>query len=102
MTGVSQLASWTSGESCRDHAIVENRHTYSRVHLRTYVDERYKITVYRDHDDGELFDLVEDPGEMKNLWHDPAAAELKARMMHRFMQATLACEPTRMPRIWGA
>ena len=102
MTGVDQLPSWTAGESCRDWAIVENRHTFSRVHLRTYVDERYKITVYRGHDDGELFDLVEDPGEMKNLWHEAAAAELKARMMHRFMQATMVAEPTRMPRIWGA
>jgi len=102
MTGVDQVPSWTGDGPCRDHALCENRHTYSRVHLRTYVNERYKITVYRTGDDGELFDLAEDPGEINNLWHDPAAADLKRELLHQFMQATLAAEPTRMPRIWGA
>ena len=102
MTGANQLPSWSGQAAVRDHAICENRHTYSRVHLRTYVDERHKITVYRTGDDGELFDLVADPGEISNLWHDPAAGELKREMLYKFMQATLAAEPTRMPRIWGA
>ncbi len=102
MTGVDALPSWVEGRAVRDHAIVENRHTFRNVHLRTYVDRRYKITVYRRDDDGELFDLARDPGEIDNLWHDPAAAELKGRLLHRFMQVTLAVEPTRMPRIWGA
>ncbi len=30
------------------------------------------------------------------------AAALKGEMMHEFLQATLACEPVRMPRIDGA
>ena len=70
--------------------------------MRSYVNQRYKITVYRDGEDGELFDLKEDPGERVNLWHDVAAMELKCRLLHEFMQATLECEPTRMPRIAGA
>ena len=70
--------------------------------MRTYVNDRYKITVYRQGQDGELFDLQQDPGEVRNLWHEPSAGELKARLLHEFMQATLACEPTRMPRIAGA
>ena len=53
-------------------------------------------------DAGELFDLEDDPHEVRNLWDDPAAAPLKARLLHRFMQAELQREPTRMPRIWGA
>ena len=52
--------------------------------------------------DGELFDLEADPGETNNLWHDPQAVALKAQLLHEFMQATLQCEPTRMPRIAGA
>ena len=86
----------------RDHVIVENRHTLTNVHLRTYVDGRYKITVYRKYPDGELFDLAEDPGELNNLWHDPQAAEVKCRLLEKFMQATIAAEPTPMPRIAGA
>jgi len=102
MTGVSQLETWCGGARARTWSITENRHTRQNLHMRTYVNQRYKITVYRRWEDGELFDLQEDPGEVRNLWHDPSAGELKCRLLHEFMQATLACEPTRMPRIAGA
>jgi hypothetical protein len=67
--------------------------------MRSYVNQTHKITVYRGGDDGELFDLDNDPGELRNLWHDPASAGLKGRLLHEFMQATLQSEPERMPRI---
>ncbi len=102
MTGVDQLETWGGGAPARTWCICENRHTRTNFHMRSFVTERYKITVYRKSDDGELFDLVEDPGEVNNLWHEPAAAELKGRLLHQFMQATMACEPTPMPRIAGA
>ena len=53
-------------------ALVENRHNPTTVHLRTLVTDRYKITVYRNHDYGELFDLQADPQELHNRWADPA------------------------------
>ena len=102
MTGVNQLETWTGGPAARTWSITENHHGTRRCHMRTYVNRRYKITVYRQGDAGELFDLVDDPGETNNLWNDPAAAGLKSDMMHEFLQATLICEPMRMPRIAGA
>ncbi len=103
MQGVNQFDTWRGRTpNARDHVIVENRHEPTRVHLRTYVDQRYKITVYRDAEYGELFDLAEDPGELHNLWNDPASAQLKTCLLHRFLQTELQREPTRMPRIWGA
>jgi uncharacterized sulfatase len=66
------------------------------------VDEQYKITVYRNADYGELFDLKNDPGEIKNLWDDPDSQELKKDLLFKFVQAELQREPTRMPRIAGA
>lgn len=103
MQGVDQLAVWQGLEvKARDHILCENRHNPAGPHLRTYVDERYKITVYREGDGGELFDLVNDPGEVTNLWRDPAAGAVKRELLHRFLQATLAAEPTRMPRIASA
>ncbi len=103
MQGVNQLGVWRGEEqSARDCAIVENRHQPTKVHLRTYIDERYKITVYRDHDYGELFDLEEDPGELRNLWDEPSASALRSRLLLKFMQAEIQREPTRMPRIAGA
>jgi len=102
MTGVNQLPAWCGGGAARTWSITENRHTKTNFHMRTYVNRRYKITVYRKGADGELFDLEEDPGEVSNLWADPAAAGLKGRLLHEFMQAALQCEPTRMERIAGA
>jgi len=102
MTGVDQLATWCGGEAARAWSITENRHTRTNFHMRTYVNRRYKITVYRKWDDGELWDLQEDPGEINNLWHDPGAVGLKCQLLREFMQATIQCEPTRMPRIAGA
>ena len=102
MTGVDQLDTWAGGDPARTWSITENHHGTHRCHMRTYVNERYKITVYRQGDAGELFDLDADGGEVNNLWNDPDAAALKSRMLHEFLQATLASEPMRMGRIAGA
>jgi arylsulfatase A-like enzyme len=102
MTGVDQKGTWCGGEAARKWSITENHHTLTNFHMRTYVNQRYKITVYRKWDDGELFDLQEDPAEVRNLWRDPAAADLKGRLLLEFMQATMQSEPMRMPRIAGA
>lgn len=102
MTGINQLPTWQGGQPARRWSITENRHSHSKIHLRTYVNERYKMTVYRTLNDGELFDLQVDPGEVHNLWNEPSALPLKAQIMQEFLQATFSCEPTPMPRIAGA
>lgn len=103
MQGLSQLPVWGGDEGgARDHVIVENRHQPTKVHLRTFVDQRHKLTIYRDRPYGEFFDLEADPQEINNLWDEPAAAGLKLRLLHAFMNAELRREPTRMPRIAGA
>ena len=103
MTGVGQTAVWTSQSSQshpqRDHIIVENRHQPTTFHLKTYVDERYKLTVYYGRPYGELFDLGADPHEVNNLWDEPAAADLKAVLVMKLLQAELGKEPLWMPRI---
>lgn len=103
MQGLDQTSVWR-GEipAVRDHAIVENRHQPTRIHLRTLVTQHHKLTVYRGQPYGELFDLARDPEERRNLWDDPSSRELKARLLHRFVQAEMEREPTRMPRIAGA
>ena len=103
MQGVDQGPVWTGARAAaRRNLIVENRHQPTALHLRTYVDERYKMTVYRDQPYGELFDLRDDPGERCNLWDDPTKAALKCEVLHRFVNAEIQREPTRMARIAGA
>src|SRR5690606_27634664 len=58
MTGIDQKAVWSGEESsARDHIIVENHHEPTTIHVKTYVDDRYKLTVYYNRLYGELFDL---------------------------------------------
>ena len=47
-------------------------------------------------------EAVEDPGEIRNLWSEAAAAGLKADLLHQFLQACLQYESMPMPRIAGA
>jgi arylsulfatase A-like enzyme len=103
MQGMDQLPVWR-GETAalRQHCLIENRHNPTTVHLRTLVNERFKITVYRGADYGEMFDLAADPHELVNRWDDPAYAGIKAALLLEFVQAELQREPTRMPRIAGA
>lgn len=103
MQGLDQLPVWAGDESTgRGWVLAENRHNPTTVHLRTLVTSRHKITVYRDADYGELFDLQADPGELHNRWADPAYADVKAQLLLRFVQAEIQREPTRMPRVAGA
>ncbi len=89
-------------DSVRDHVVVENRHEPTTIHVKTYVDERYKLTVYFNRDYGELFDLREDPGEIHDMWDDPECAELKAELTRKLLFAEMAKEPLWMPRVAGA
>ena len=44
---------------------------------------RHKLVCAHGVDAGELYDLRDDPHETRNLWHDPAAASVKADLMKR-------------------
>jgi arylsulfatase A-like enzyme len=102
MTGVSQLDCWRGGAEPRPFSIVENHHGNRKFHMRSYIERRYKTTVYRDGDEGELFDLENDPGELRNLWNEPSAEAVKRELLLRFLQGVLKTEQERMPRIAGA
>ncbi|REE87451.1 putative sulfatase [Paenibacillus taihuensis] len=103
MTGVNQSQVWRGiDSSVRDHAICEFRHEPTTIHQKTYVDHRYKITVYYNQTYGEVFDLHEDPNELNNLWDDPGHAALKSELLLKYIWAELGKEPMPMPRISGA
>ena len=100
MQGVNQWPVWTgAAASARDEVIVEFRHQPTRVHLRTLVMARHKLTIYRDQSYGELFDLGADPDERRNLWNDAASAGLKAAMFQRLAHAEMRREPAAFERI---
>ena len=103
MTGINMMPEWSEKtEAIRDHVICENRHQPTKLHLKTYVNQRYKITIYYGQNYGELFDLQEDPNELNNLWDNEVYRELKSDLCMKFFHAEMIKEPLPMPRIAGA
>jgi len=103
MTGVSQKQVWLGNrDRARDHILCENHHEPTVIHLKTYVEDQFKITVYFNQTYGELFDLKKDLGEINNLWDHPDYKGIKSNLLLKFIWAELGKEPMWMPRIWGA
>jgi len=103
MTGIDQSPVWLGKrETVRDHVVIENRHEPDTIHVKTFIDERYKLTVYYNQTYGELFDLKEDPGEVCNLWQSPDHQQLKNELVMKLLFAEMGKEPVWMPRVHGA
>lgn len=52
-----------------------------QIPLRTITTRRYKLTRWMANDDGELYDLEDDPGEFTNRWDDPAYASIRSDLL---------------------
>lgn len=102
MAGKDRLANWCGQVPGREAVLVENRHQPTTVFLNTLVTDRYKLTAYAGQEYGELFDLREDSDEIRNLWDDPDARELKVRLLLRLQSELLLKDPVPMPRVSGA
>lgn len=100
MTGLDQTEVWTGQkDKLRDWCIVENNHEPGYCEHKTYIETDYKLTVFRTFEDGELYDLKNDPGEFENRFDDPEYASIKAKLLQKFLQAEMAKEVLPMPRI---
>lgn len=100
MSGMDQSSVWNGEEkSLRNYVICENQHTETTVNLRTFVNDRYKITIYYNKEHGELYDLKNDPMEFNNLWNDSEYADLKSKLLLEFMWAEMDKVPLWMPRV---
>lgn len=100
MAGVDEMPVWSgSATSVRDHVIVENQMQPTTMNLRTYINERYKITVHCNRPYGELYDLQDDPDEYVNLWDHEDCQDLKKDLLLKFMCGEMDKVPLPMPRI---
>ena len=61
---------------------------------RTLVHDDWRMSVFEGSELGELYDLAEDPHELKNLWTDPSAAQRKATLMHQLALRQMALRDT--------
>ncbi|MEM7372872.1 MAG: sulfatase-like hydrolase/transferase [Bacteroidota bacterium] len=66
-----------------------------------YRTQTYKLVMYHGHEKGELFDMVHDPKEFRNLWDHPDYQQIKLELMKAsFDQTVLSMDtgPVRLGR----
>ncbi|MBM3474111.1 MAG: DUF4976 domain-containing protein [Armatimonadetes bacterium] len=66
-----------------------------------YFDGRHKLCVYHVTDEGELYDLQNDPQEFVNLWDEPAHKDLKLDLLRRCLHRTALTVDPEPERIAG-
>jgi len=54
-----------------------------------YRTDKYKLVTYPGHEKGELFDLVNDPNEFRNLWDVSAFQSIKTDLLRRSFDASV-------------
>ena len=84
MDGISQWKLW-NGETkqVREFAEIENRPVEKGFYQKMLVTSRYKIVVYMDSKDGELYDLETDVNQYHNLWDEDSCFEIKKELLQK-------------------
>lgn len=80
-----------SGESASGRDVVYSE--LARDHIQTgaeYIvmrrDKEWKLVYYLGEPEGELYDLVSDPGECSNLWHEPGHREHRDKLIKDLLE----------------
>jgi arylsulfatase A-like enzyme len=81
------------GDSDRESAFIQYEHQkvnpgigpQPRIYTIRYGNWRFSLI--HGIEEGELYNLSEDPGEFHNLWSEPSAQTVKAQMMERLARA---------------
>lgn len=61
----------------------------SRVRMRTLISDQYRLSLYEGSDEGELYDLKQDPMELYNRWNDPAFQQTKTRLLEALIKTMI-------------
>jgi len=77
-------------------------HHYEVCDMRVYRTPAWKLMRdFRRPGKDELYDLINDPGETKNLIHDPAYADIRFSLSQKLNAHHQALEATRLPGLGG-
>ncbi len=71
-----------------------NFHFKDPIKARSYLTDRWRMSLYKGSAFAELYDLETDPHEMRNLWDDPAHAGIRAEVMQQMLMAMIEHQET--------
>lgn len=84
----------------RSHVLIEYDHqrvlslTGKMPRIHTLVTKQWRLSLWQDLSEGELFDLEQDPLEFRNLWSDPASFAIRAELLRQLADAQMATVDT--------
>ena len=81
----------------KGRALIEDDQDNLGFRVRTLVTSRYRLTAYSGHSYGELFDFQEDPGELRNLWDDPAHKAVRDELRLALLDEIMDTDPGAAP-----
>ena len=87
LQGRSLLDAVRGGKGPRNHVFSEFNDVIPRlgfetaVQVRSLITPTHRLSVYRNHEWGELYDLSIDANETRNLWDDPAHSDIRAALV---------------------
>lgn len=97
MQGRSLVPPLTSADAqVRDYAFIQYEAQNVNVEIdrspRIYslIGERWRISVFQHAEWGELYDLLNDPGEFENLWDSPDHRAIRAGLMEKLVHVEMA------------
>jgi len=75
---------------------------FETPYVKTVRTDRHKLSFYfKERMDGELYDLIEDPGERTNLFHDPKMAKVRDDLLQRLLAWQIRIQqPRALMRDW--
>jgi hypothetical protein len=91
MQGVNIMASSTNREGIviEEDELPIHMGELGPVRLTSYIDSRWRLTLWHGDEQGELFDRESDPHELRNLWNDSSAADARSRLTESLLRARL-------------
>ncbi len=93
--GESQVKAFSNGEIVRDSVMVEFQDSGPRMGfaypamVRSFISKEWRLSMYKDQDWGELYNLEEDPFESYNLWDDAKYAHVRASLVEALIQSMM-------------
>ena len=92
MTAVSFRPILEGGEGGHEAVLSEYTTNNQSFSGKCLVTDRYKYIYWNTEHGGELYDLQEDPTELRNLYYDPAYTEVRDRHAELLLERLMASE----------
>lgn len=86
-------------QSVQDAVLVELRPTEHTLNQHTLITDQFKLVVYKHTENGELYDLAQDPDQYVNLWSIPSYQHRRQQLLHRLAKIHMEREPRGPHRI---